>query len=203
MESPVLETFLTDNPNFQQNPAAEFLDGFTRIYRTKDHTKAKGIDFQIPSPVSWRAKEGQRSNVIHIMTSENGRGRESLVLIVKEIPLPQAYRITEKELEDLFSPRSLREMLPAGASFLSAKPIALDRRKGGMRVCELLPQRVDSTVKRRGLQFMTTDAKKMMLVQCLTGTVSGSLTDLDERFRKIEPLFQLIGNSWVLQSPYS
>lgn len=52
MESPVLETFLTYNPNFQKNPAEEFLYGFTRTYRTKDHAKAKGIDFQIQYPVS-------------------------------------------------------------------------------------------------------------------------------------------------------
>jgi hypothetical protein len=93
-------------------------------------------------------------------------------------------------------------MLPEGASFLSAKPITLDRREGGMLVFEQMQQRVDSTVKMRGLQFMTTYENKMILVQCLTGTVIGSLTDLDERFRKIEPLFKLIGNSFVLQSQY-
>ena len=140
--------------------------------------------------------------MIQIITSENGRGLDSIVLIVKDIPLPQAYRITEKELDDLFSPRSLKEMLPEGASFLSAKPITLDRREGGMLVFEQMQQRVDSTVKMRGLQFMTTYENKMILVQCLTGTVIGSLTDLDERFRKIEPLFKLIGNSFVLQSQY-
>lgn len=72
--------------------------------------------------------------MIQIITSENGRGLDSIVLIVKDNPLPQAYRITERELDDLFSPRSLKETLPEGASFLSAKPITLDHRKGGMLV---------------------------------------------------------------------
>jgi hypothetical protein len=180
MESPVLEIFLTYNPNFQKNPAEEFLYGFTRSYRTKDHAKAKGIDFQIQYPVSWHAKEGQRPNVIQILTSENGRGLDSIVLIVKDIPLPQAYSITEKELDDLFSERSLKETLPEGASFISAKPVILDGRKSGMLVFEQMQQRVDSTVKMRGLQFMTTYKNKMILVQCLTGTVIGSLTDLDK-----------------------
>lgn len=140
--------------------------------------------------------------MIQSITSENGRGLDSIVLIVKDIPLPQAYSITEKELDNLFSAQSLKETLPEGASFLSAKPAILDGRKGGMLVFEQMQQHVDSTVKMRGLQFMTTYKNKMILVQCLTGTVIGSLTDLDERFRRIEPLFKLVGNSFVLQSQY-
>ena len=48
IETPILETLLTYSPAFQKSPANEFLSGFTQIYRTKGHPKAKGIDFQQP-----------------------------------------------------------------------------------------------------------------------------------------------------------
>ena len=43
--SPILETLL--NYQFKERPANEFARGFKRIYRTKGHRKAKGLDLQI------------------------------------------------------------------------------------------------------------------------------------------------------------
>ena len=136
-ESPVLETLLTYNPTFQKTPAEEFLRGFTQIYRTKNHPKAKGIDFQIQYPKSWQVREGQRPNVIQFITSENGRGPDSIILMVKDIPLPEGYKGSDEEINDFFTPESLREILPEGSSFISAKPVVLDGRKGGMLVFDL------------------------------------------------------------------
>lgn len=165
IESPVLETLLTYNPEFQKNPEKEFLRGFTETYRTKSHPKAKGVDFQIQYPKSWKAKEGKRPNVIQLITSENGRGFDSLVLMVKDIPLPAGYKITDEELSDLFTPSSLKETLPEGTLFISAKPIVLDRRKGGMLIFDQVRQRVDITMKMRSLHFITIYDNKMIFVQ--------------------------------------
>lgn len=52
ISSPFLETLLTYHPEFQKNPAEEFIRGFVQTYRTKDHLKAKGVDFQIQYPKS-------------------------------------------------------------------------------------------------------------------------------------------------------
>ena len=202
IESPVLETLLTYNAQFQSNPAEEFLRGFTSIYRTKGHAKAKGVDFQIQYPKSWRAKEGQRPNVIQLITSENGRGFNSIVLMVKDIPLPSGYRITEQELNDLFSPQSLKEMIPDGASFVTSKAVVLDRQKGGMIVFDQTQQRVDTTISMRSQQFVTVYKNKMIFVQCMTATPGSSHAELNDRFKKMEPLFKLVANSFVIQDQY-
>lgn len=199
IESPVLETLLTYNPEFQKNPAKEFLRGFTHTFRTKHHPKAKGVDFQIQYPKSWLAKEGKRPNVIQLFTSENGRGLDSIGLMVKDFPQPAN---SDEELTDLFSAESLREMLPDKASFISAKPVVLDRQKGVMLIIEQVGQRLDITMKVRSLQFITIYNNKMIFVQCGVVTTDENANSLNERFKKMEPLFKLVGNSFVIQSQY-
>lgn len=202
IEPPVLETLLIYNAQFKINPAEEFMRGFTSTYRTKGHAKAKGIDFQIQYPKSWRAKEGQRPNVIQLITSENGRGFNSIVLMVKDIPLPPGYRIPEQEMNDLFSPQSLKEMIPDGATFVTSKAVVLDHQKGGLIVFDQTQQRVDTKISMRILQFVTVYRNKMIFVQCMTATPDSGHTELNDRFRKMEPLFKLVANSFVIQSQY-
>ncbi len=202
IESPVLETLLTYNPEFQNDPAKEFLSGFTQIYRTKDHPKAKGVDFQIQYPRSWRAKEGLRPNVIQLITSQNGRGFENTALMVKDIDLPRGYVVTEEELDDFFSPEEMRDMVPEEATFISAKPVVIDRHKGGMIVWEQIAQRVDRKVYTRNVQFVTLYKNKMLFLQCMVGSVSDDPASLRATFEKYEPLFKLIANSFVIQDQY-
>lgn len=79
--SPMLETLLIFNPDFIANPVAEMSQGFKRTFRTENHSKAKGIDFQIEYPMSWTAKEGVRPNIIQNIKSDNGFGMNSIMRI--------------------------------------------------------------------------------------------------------------------------
>jgi hypothetical protein len=154
IESPVLETLLTNHPFFQKNPGEEFVRGFVKTFRTGSHPKTKGVDFQIQYPMSWRAKEGQRSNVIQIITSENGRGRDSIVLTVKDIPLPAGYRISNRERDDFFTESSLKKLAPEGVKLINVKPIVLENLKSGMMVFDQEMQRLDQTIVMRNLHYI-------------------------------------------------
>jgi hypothetical protein len=202
IDPPILETLLTYNPEFQNNPAKEFLRGFKSTYRTKRHPKAKGVDFQIEYPKSWRAKEGNRPNVIQFFNSKNGRGLESILLMVKNISLPLGYKITERELDDFFSPQELKVMVPKGASFISAQPVVLDNQKGGMMIFDQTLQRVDQKVSIRNLHFITIYKNKMIFIQCMVAAKTGNQDDLKKQFRRLVPLFKLVANSFVIQSQY-
>ncbi len=202
LESPVLQTLLSRHPDFQNSPVKEFISGFTNTFRPKDHPKAKGVDFQIQYPKSWLAKEGVRPNVIQLITSENGRGSEAVVLIVKEIPLPPNYKVTQAELDDLFSVQGMKEMIPQGSTVLGAQPITLDRQKGAMIKFDTSTQRVDVMIFTRNLHFVTLYGNKMIFIQCMSHSMSPDKQALQARFDKFEPLFKLIANSFVLQSQY-
>jgi hypothetical protein len=200
IESPVLETLLTYQ--FSERPADEVTRGYSRIFRTKGHPKAKGVDFQIRYPASWRPAEGERPNIIQKFVSENGRGHESILLIVKDIPVPSGYKPTKKELEEFFTDEELRGMIPTGARVISAKPIVLDGQKGGMVIFDQNIQRLDMTVKIRNLSFITARGNKMIFVGCMVSPPAGKEAQLQERFNRIESLFKWVANSFVIQEQY-
>lgn len=202
IDSPVLETLLIYNPQFQAKPAAEFAQGFTQTFRSKGHAKAKGVDFHIQYPQSWRAKEGQRPNVIKLIVSENGRGLESVTLMVRDLGLPAGYVVTDDELDDIFSPQSLRDLVPEGGTFVSGQPVVMDRHKGGMVISDQVAQRLDVTVYMRVLSFVTIYNGKMMFLQCMVGSKDSDPAALQARFDKFKPLFMQIANSFVIRDQY-
>ena len=199
--SPVLETLLTYQ--FIDWPMEEFTLGYNRIFRTKNHPKAKDVDFQIRYPISWRPEEGERPNIIQKFTSENGRGLEGINLMVKDMPLPSDYTITEQDIEDLFAEEEiLKEMVPEGGKFISAKPIVLDKHKGAMIVFDYVAQQLDINITSRILLLITIYNGKMIFINCSVSALPGEESKLEERFNLFEPLFKIIANTFIIQEQY-
>lgn len=202
IQSPVLEILLIFNPDFIANPATEMSQGFKRTFRTENHLKAKGVDFQIEYPMSWTAKEGVRPNIIQKITSDDGSGTSSIMLMVKDIPLFKGRKLTNKEKALMFAPDVIKSFVPDGATFISAKPIVLDAQKGAMLVYDEVLERVDLKMRVRNVQFITTYGDKMIIINCLMGGVGETSAKLNERYKRLEPLFRLVANSFVIQSQY-
>ena len=194
--SPVLETLLTYQ--FTDWPMEEFTLGYNRIFRTKNHPKAKDVDFQIRYPISWRPEEGERPNIIQKFTSENGRGLEGFSLMVIDLPFP----ITEQDLDDFFVESELKGMVLEGGKFISAKPIVLDKHKGAMIICDYTAQRVDMTITMRTLMFLTIYEGKTIQILCFVSALPGAENELQERFNRFEPLFKMIANTFIIQEQY-
>jgi len=198
--SPILETLLTYQ--FMNWPMEEFTLGYNRIFRTKNHPKAKDVDFQIRYPISWRPEEGERPNIIQTFTSENGRGLEMFLLMVKDIPLPLDYTLTEQDLDDFFVESELKKMVPEGAKYVSARTIVLDNHKGAMIIYDHIGQRLDIAITSRTLHFITILGGKMIFIQCYVSALPGEESELQERFNRFEPLFKMIANTFIIQEQY-
>ena len=93
-------------------------------------------------------------------------------------------------------------MVPDGGRLISAKPIVLDGEKGGMILFEQTLQRLDLSMTMRGLNFITVRSGKMIFIQCMVYTRPGEASKMQERFSRFEPVFRLIGNSFVLHDRY-
>jgi hypothetical protein len=201
IQTPVLETLLTYHPRFVANPHTEITSGFRQIYRTKGHPKAKGVDFQIDYPRSWRAQEGSRPNVVQKMVSKNGRGQELLMLLVKNLGAPPVYVVTDEELDAAFSEGGLRDFVPDGGTFVSGRPVVIDGQKGGMFIWEQTSQRIDVTGHSRNIGFLTVYKGKLLF---LFGSVFSQEheTEARSRFNKLKPLFMTVANSLIIQDQY-
>ncbi|RJP31871.1 MAG: hypothetical protein C4547_15005, partial [Phycisphaerales bacterium] len=58
----------------------EFIDGRRLTFSTKDHPKARGANFTIAYPSSWKAAEGERPHIVQKFVSEGGRGFEIVMI---------------------------------------------------------------------------------------------------------------------------
>lgn len=202
IEFPELATLLIFKPEFQDNPAAEMSYGFKKKYKTQNHSKAKGIDFQIQYPMSWKTAEAERPNIVQKFISENGLGGTSVLVIVKDIPLYNGRKLNAREKASIFTQKSIQEFIPEGGTFVSFKPIVLDAQKGGMLVFDQTLERIDLKLKTRSINFITIYEDKMITISGYVDSLDGSQAQLNEKFKKLEPLFKLIANSFVIQNQY-
>lgn len=201
---PILETLLIYNPKYLKQPALEFIEGYRQVFSTKDHPKSKGIDFQIEYPISWNARKGVRPNVITLINSENGRGFESLTLLVNEIDVTKEEfaKLTENELDELFQEDVVTEFLPNGSKIISVERIELDGLPGASVIFDVQRRQLDMDFSMRNLHYFILYQNKLIFLQFGLTVEENNSSALSDRFEKFKHLFRLIGNSFVIQDQW-
>ncbi|MDQ3800319.1 MAG: hypothetical protein M3384_12785 [Acidobacteriota bacterium] len=204
IESPYRETLLSFHPEFEANPALEFSRGYTKKYRTAEHPKAKGLDVEISIPASWKAREGNRPNIVQFFRGQNGYGDATLGLQIREFTPPAGMKITQKHIDALFSPAGLKELVGAAADVvvIESKPIVWEGQKGAMLVYDTVAERLDVRLKVRTLSYITLYENRMVFLQFAIGNTEDKMNETIKEFNKNRPLFQLVANSFILMDKY-
>ena len=104
IESPVIETLLIFNSNYQKNHISELGDNFYQKYNSNNNSKAKGVDFTVRVPKSWKSQEANRPNIVRKFTSNNGyliedTFSESIMLLVQDLPF-EVNSLTKQDTND-------------------------------------------------------------------------------------------------------
>ena len=220
--SPILETLLSYQ--FVDRPAQEFRRGFKITYRTREHPKAKGVDFQVEYPKSWSAREGKRPNVIQVFSSNNGRGPVYASVMTRDLLKEAQRRLTREQIaelkavewnrewskelaSDVFSDGSLREMAQSmgmdNVRDIAIERVVLDLWPGAMLsfVGEL--QRLDTKLTSYNRMYIAMYRHYMLFLQLQVAMLPKETEDaLKARASKTVPLFRLMANSLVIQSQY-
>jgi hypothetical protein len=200
--SPVIETLLTFHPTYIAKPGSEFLDGFKARFASDGSGKAKGVRLHLDYPKSWSSADGNRPNIVRKFVSQNGRGFETIMVIVKSLPLPPGQEITDKDIEEMATPKELKEMLPDGAIFVSGAPLKLDGRLGFYQKYSLKQQQLDFTISSLVVAHTVYYKTSMIQIQCQVGSEAKDEPALKERFERFEPLFKLVANSFVIEGQW-
>ncbi len=216
--SPILETLLIYQ--FKERPADEFARGFKRIYRTKGHRKAKGLDLQIEYPRSWSKREGNRPNVIQFFSSNNGRGTAYALIMVRDLIKEAQGQLTREEIKaiktlegskelalELFSENSLRgiarKMGMTNIRNINTKRIVIDRWPGAILEFTGDRQRLDLTITMYNRMYIAIYENYIIFLQCQIGKLPSETEDaLKTKISRFSPLFRLMANSLVIQSQY-
>lgn len=203
IETPVKETLLAFNPDFRKSPGLEFMRGFTRVYSTLNHGKAKGLHLEIKVPASWMSREGNRPNIVQFFKGEYGRNDPSAVIMVQQFTPPSGARVTQREIDSLFSASGLKSFVPDNAKLLESKPIVLEGQKGGMWVYEMSADRLDVSLTMRMLQYVVFYKNRLIFLQFSAGGTPNDRSLWTASFEKNRPLFQMVANSLVIIDEYS
>lgn len=199
--SPILENLLAFQ--YFNNPEKEFLAGFTKTFKTKDHIKSKNTDWSIKLPKSWLSVEADRPNIIKKFISDLGNGNESVMLTVKNLNLPDNYQLTKEDYDDFFNENSIKEMIPENGKYISYKNMSFDGIKGGMLEFEQTNERLDLKIKSYNINYIFIYKNKLYSISCSCGIVLKNLTNnLELNYEKFKPLFTLIANSIVINEQY-
>ena len=220
--SPILETLLSYQ--FIDRPAQEFRRGFKVIYRTKEHPKAKGVDFQVEYPRSWSAREGKRPNVIQFFISNNGRGPVYASVMVRDLIKEAKETLSREQIAELralewsrtwskelasgiFSDSGLREMAQGmgmdNVRNMTTERIVLDLWPGAMLSFVGDGQRLDTNLTSYNRMYIAIYRHYMLFLQLQVAMLPNETEDaLKARVSKTVPLFRLMANSMVIQSQY-
>jgi len=202
IESPVIETLLLFKSGYEKNPEREFLNGYKYKYSTNGVGKAKGVAFSIESPKTWVAKEGNRPNIVQKFVSENGRGLELLLVLIKEVPLQPGEKITEKDLSEILNPKDMQDFIPDGGVYLNSGKLSLENLPGFWVHFKMNMSRVRNTFGMETIMYAIFYKNKMIQIQ---GQVMTSINgEPAERggLKKYEKLFDLMANSFVISNMY-
>lgn len=202
IDSPILETLLLFKSGYEDNPEREFLDDYKYKYTANGSGKAKGVAFSIESPTTWKAKDGNRPNIVQKFVSENGKGLELLLVLIKEIPLQPGEKITEKDILEILNPKDIKDVLPDGSIYINSGKLTLENLPGYWVHFKLNMSRVRNSVGMETIMYTIFYKNKMIQIQGQVTTSFNGKQMGRGGLKKYEKLFDLMANSFVLPGMY-
>ena len=188
----------------QTDPAKEFVSGGKAKFNSKSHPKAKGIELSIEYPRSWSALEGERPNIVQKFVSESGRGLEMAIITIKPLPLPPSVTLSKEDLDEVFSPQGLREMLPQGANLIESKKTKIDDQTAGYCFYLLPSERANLKLLMSVQSYVFFYQGNLVFVAFQVSEVDGEKAALSvgAKVRRFETLFRLMANSIIVHNQY-
>lgn len=202
IESPVIETLLMFKPNYQKYPSSEFSDGFKKRLYSENNPKAKGVNFHVDIPKSWKVKEGKRPNTLWITSNNNGYLEEgdssvSFTFLVNELP-EKIHSLTTSDTKDFCDEIAKQGIVKeCFSSTLENLPMIFAR--ATMEI-----KRIRLSNKLEVANYAVFYKDKVIYLQGMVGTINNKLTQkqLNKKYDKYVRLFDQIANSLVVKDMY-
>jgi hypothetical protein len=180
--------------------AAALQNGTAPKFSIKGHPKSKGAVFTIKYPPSWKAKEGERPNMVQLFVSDSGRGLEMALIGTKAIPPNE--RFTKADARATVSPEGLKEFLPGGARLLGVETTKIEGEPAGLIEYSIRTGRGGVEIDGRTLALIFLQGRTIVSVQFSVSVVASDSVDLPHRFEKFRPLFNMMMNSIVFDDKW-
>jgi hypothetical protein len=183
---------------------SRFKAGDGVVWNSKTHPKAHGYGVQLRHPRSWKAAEGDGTNVVQKFVSRGGAGSEVVIVSIRPLGMPPGQQLTFDDALSGLAPERARNQLPHGATLLSHQRTRLDG-----ELCARLEYEVATpTTNLRRLQktrfLLVPGRSSLFLIQCSVVADPGdTLQDVRKRFDAMSPLFDLITSTCVVEDKWT
>jgi hypothetical protein len=172
-------------------------------YNMKLHPKAHGLDISIKYPESWKAEEGIRPHFVKKFIGNPVAGIFPIcMLIVKDIP-PWGSFFFESKIGDSLLPEMLSEMAPPEATYIDGGATQIDGESGAWIKCFTPVERAGLSFGVYTLEYLFFYGGKMIEIQCAVGGSAKDKVMLEDAFTSYLPIFQMIGNSVVINEKWA
>jgi hypothetical protein len=175
-----------------------FLDGRRLEFSTKDHPKAKGVDLHLTYPDDWGAREGTRPNIVQVLASEGGRGREAAIIAIMDMPMQAVVGPQEELARSLFTPEGMRELIPERAVILNTQATEIEGLPAASIEYRVLTAQAGREFLLHAWSLIFLWDGKFVQVQFQIIGPSGSIDELAIRMAEHRPLFELMASTLVL-----
>lgn len=197
VENPPLDFMLA--AIFEDSPGREYTQGFRQKYTSVGNPKAKGVDFEMQLPQSWKAEEGNRPNIVQKWTSASGTGLESVLVYVQTIG---SERITKADVDEMLKSGEEKRLLPATAKFVSSRAVTIEAQPGYAIEFDLVQERAGMMTSMRSEQYAVFYGGYLVSLQCASFEGTDDLKKAVASYERVKPLCRIIANSIVFPGRY-
>lgn len=192
---------------YLNRPEDEIANGFYTTYSTLNHPKAKGTDWQMKIPKSWKAVEAERPNIIQKFISENGSGYSYAMMMTKNFDIGLAENYTEEEIEIIIkeyikTDDFFKIITEDGSEIFSKKECKIDGIDGVMLDVGFHRQKLDQHLYTRTLIFSFIHKNMLYMILFKNDGDAESKSSVDEYALKYKNLYLKMANSIVVSGQY-
>lgn len=192
---------------YLNKPENEITNGFFTTYSTLNHPKAKGTDWQMKIPKSWKAVEAERPNIIQKFISENGNGYCYALMMTKNFDLGLEENYTKEEIdiilkEYLKTDDFSKIIIEEGSEIFTKKECKIDGIDAVMADIGIQRQKLDQNMYTRALIFAFIHKNMLYMILFKNDGDAASKTSVDEYATKYKNLYLKMANSIVVSSQY-
>lgn len=178
----------------------EFTSGQKKVFRSKGHPKAMGIDLSIEYPESWLASEGKRPHILQKLFSEGGKGLESCIIVITN-PFLERIKLSKKDIYDALNPNDLINTLPEGAVFIQGDRTKIEGLDASWMIYSTKIERAGFKFNTYLLMYFFYYDLKLIQLQFMVGEVdTGIMGEIRKRFDENKTLFVSMANSIVVHN---
>ena len=169
---------------------------FNQKFDTKNHPKAKGVWAQVSYPDGWVAKEGQRPNIVQLITGKQDGVDVQLHLQIRDVGEDiekECANTSETEWNEAFTNKD------ANMAGTNSKKIKIEGKPAFITdLTAIHQQRVDLKLVMASKQMAVCHKKTMVILWCANFIAGENIQLAKSNLAKVDNICQLYFNSFVL-----